>query len=279
MATVEELVNKANLKNKIFKQEETNTIDGLDSKPGAISKLSFHRDDNDSPTSMFTNEGIESSAIQSVARLMNMWKSQTQERNKNFVQPDDYIENVNKIFSSYQGIRFKIDSAVAFLIGDILNECKIRFFDEDKKTGKKWVDFLKKKISFSVRQAYDFMSISSKLSFIRGKNLTMEQFRALLSLHTSGFEIHKIPDNIESLTPNSILSLKKDVEEEKVEKTISRKQAIITMMPIATKLEKMMAEFNCLILNNNSDTKEKDYILSLKVKLENVLSLINKNIS
>jgi len=279
MATVEELLNKAHAKNKHIKAEEKNTVENLDSKPGAVSKFSYRRDDDDSPTSLFTNEGVESSAIQSVARLMNMWKSQSQERNQNFLQPEDYIENVNKIFSSYQGIRFKIDSAVAFLIGDILNECKIRFFDEDKKLGRKWLDFLKEKISFSQRQAYDFMSISSKLSFIRGKNLTMEQFRALLSLHTSGFEIHRIPENIESLTPSLILGLKKEVESEKNEiKKVSRKQAISAMMPIATKLERMMSEFNCLVSDNNPSGKEKDYILSLKVKLENVLSLINNNI-
>ena len=278
MATVEELLTKANSKNKNFKLEEKTTIENLDTKPGAVSKFSFRRDDDDSPTSLFTNEGIESSAMQSVTRLMNMWKSQSQERNQNFIQPGDYIENANKIFSSYQGIRFKIDSAVAFLIGDILNECKARFFDENNKIGEKWLDFLKEKISFSVRQAYDFMSISSKLSFIRGKNLTMEQFRALLSLHTSGFEIHKIPENIESLTPNLILGLKKDIQEKTKETQISRIRSLSLMMPVVNQLERKMKEFDCLAIEGESKEKEKMLILSMQVKLESILSLINKNI-
>ena len=290
VATVEELLNKAHAKNKNKKPNESPIktpakVEVISEKAGAIAdiaKFTFRRDDNDSPTALFSKESIEQTALQSVSRLMNLWNSEISERVSRFVTPEDYVKNVNEIFSSYQGIRFRIDSTVAFLIGDILNECKTRFFNDEKKIGKKWLDFLKENISFSQRQAYDFMSISSKLSYARGKKLTMEQFRALLTLHSAGFDIHRLPHDLELMSPSHIVNLKNQnvLEEGEEAKKISRKQAMSTMLPVVTKLEKMMKEYDSLpLLSMESQTqKEKDHILSLKLKLESILSLINKNI-
>ena len=79
------------------------------------------------------------------------------------------LKNANKIFSSYQGIRFKIDSAVAYLIGDILNECRERFFNEDKKDGKKEIEFKLSKVQHEKNLA-------------KAKNKSFEYGEALLQI-------------------------------------------------------------------------------------------------
>lgn len=285
MADLSEMLAKAN--KQVNKTASTQAVQGatviLEKTEGAKAQFSFHRDENDSPTSLFTDSGVEASTTQSITRLMNLWQDQNKEREKNCSTPEDYISNANKIFKTYQGIRFKLDSSIAFLIGDMLNECKARFFSEEKKEGKRWVDFLKEEISFSVRQAYDFMSISNRLQDLKDKVLSMEQLRALLILHSSGFDLHKIPQNVENMLPGDILDLKKLLPSLEVAPVRpSCIQQLSRMMAVTTKLEQMTLDLESVFKSNpdfsmsNLNKREKDHISSLKVKLESILSLINK---
>lgn len=282
MADLSEMLEKANKKLNKAPQtvQVTNTVPKKKEKQNE--KFDFHRDEQDSPTYFFTDSEIEASTTQSVIRLTNLWKEQNIEREKSFSTPEDYITNANKIFKSYQVIRYKLDSSIAFLVGDILNKCKERFFNEEKKEGKRWVDFLKDSISFSVRQAYDFMSISNKLQILKNRMLSMEQLRALLTLHSSGFDLHEVPQDLEKMFPHDILNLQKQLPSPEENKShASSIQQLSRIMAVATKLERLTLEFetkiksNSNILNTNLGKKEKDYILSLKVKLQSILSMID----
>ena len=105
---------------------------------------------------------------------------------------DDYMNHVNGIFSSYSSIRKKLDGSIVFLIGDLLLECRSKFFPEtDRKTRGQWSSFLKSNlcVGFEKSTAYVFMSVAEKLNSYRNQSLSISSLKNLLKLKNSGFDL------------------------------------------------------------------------------------------
>lgn len=247
-----------------------------------VQRVVMHRDDNDSPTALFLPEVVEETALLSVQRLINLWDSQKEEREQKLGSPEEYIEEANRLFTSYKGLRIKIDSAVAYSIGDTLNSCKEKFFKDGSNGNMNWTQFIQSKISFSLRIAYDFMNISKHLSGLKGKKMSMEQFRAALSVVSSGIALDELAGRIEQMSPKEILSLKAP-REQRIER--SPQQIIVGLKVLLVKAEDQVKEFtkgikgrNSMLGKHNLAEKEKAEVRVLQLRLQSILSSLDEHL-
>ena len=142
----------------------------------------------------YSAEGALKKSVDSLDGFCSYWEEQAQTR-ENLKSADDYIQQVNIIFNSYRTIRKNLDGSVAYLIGDWLLNCRIRFFPEDdRKTKGLWSAFLKEKLcnGFEKTTAYEFMGIADKLKKYRQNKLPLHTLKALLRAKNSGVNIEAL---------------------------------------------------------------------------------------
>lgn len=258
-------------------------------KPGASVVVAeeahvFHRDASDSPTSLFTPESVEESALNGLQRLMNMWDARMPELERSFNSADEYVAEANRIFEQYRGLRIKIDSAVAYTIGDTLNHCRERFFKAGTLNGQTWTQFVQTRCRFSFRQAYDFMNIATRLGSLRGRKLSMEQFRAILHVTGLGLALDSLPGNLESLSPKEILKLGASLEAPQRKGGFgwhlgTMRPMVVRMGACASELQKILEQKNATGEKMTLSRSEKNQILSAQRQLREILSVFDKVIS
>lgn len=240
-----------------------------------------------SPTSLFTPESIQEGAVRGVQRLMNLWNSRIPEMEAEFQEPSDYLNEANRLYQQYQGLRVKLDSAVAYSIGDTLNRCRDRFFETGTLNGLSWTNFLKNQTKFSPRIAYDFMNIASRLTSLKGRTFSMDQLRAILQLAKTGFPVNTLPEDAEDLTVKQLLGLTdpvKPVPDQRMVASVGR--IVIWLSPLAAKVEQFAGSLNDLMNTNSADGKgtklnarEKELILGSKQKLASMIVALDNVIS
>ena len=156
----------------------------------------------------YSAEGALKKSVESLDGFCAYWEEQAQTR-ENLKNADDYIEQVNVIFNSYKTIRKNLDGSVAYLIGDWLLHCRLRFFPEDdRKTRGLWAAFLKEKLctGFEKTTAYEFMGIADKLKKYRQNKLPLHTLKALLRAKNSGVNIEEL--DLQNISSKEIMALR-----------------------------------------------------------------------
>ena len=165
----------------------------------------------------YSAEGALKNSVEGLDGFCSYWEEQSQLK-YNLATPNEYIEKVNTIFSSYRTMRRNLDGTIAYLIGDWLLDCRQRFFPEDdRKTRGKWSDFLMTNLckDFEKSTAYEFMAIAGKLKNYRQSKLPINSLKALLRAKNSGVDVDSLDINtVATFSTKEILAMR-----EKKEKT------------------------------------------------------------
>lgn len=223
-----------------------------------------------------TDENIEEAAERTLDRLMSTWSEEKEIQERTFQSPEDYTNRVSKYWKSYNGLRTTLDASVVFVIGETLEACRQRFFNdeiEDQKSHGRFKDYLESHIPFSVRQAYDFMAISQRLALFREKKLGMEQFRALLSVAKAGVDLANLPSAIEAMSVKDLLALKPKAPS-------SAKPSIVVANINMTlrKLESLVSEVYLTDIKDNLTAKQKEQLLTAQQKLGEISETMERHI-
>lgn len=158
---------------------------------------------------LYSPEGALKNSVNSLDGFCTYWQEQVANR-ENLSQPEEYFNQVNTIFTSYSTLRRSMDSTIAYLIGDMLVDCRERFFpSEDRKTKGLWATFLKKHLckTFERSTAYDFIAIAEKLKEFKGQKLKINTLKALVRAKNAGLDLKTI--DIDNSTTSELLSLSK----------------------------------------------------------------------
>lgn len=152
-------------------------------------------------------EGTLKRSIESLDGFCAFWEEKSSARGE-LKTPDEYINQVNTIYSSYRTIRKNLDGTIAYLIGDWLIECRSRFFpDNDRKSRGQWFSFLTTHLcsGFEKTTAYEFMSIAEKLKSYRENKLPLHLLKALLRAKNSGVKVELL--DVNNISSKEILTL------------------------------------------------------------------------
>lgn len=215
-----------------------------------------------------TPESALLEAKQNLNGFIHYWSGEEWVGKRKFDTPEQYMENVNKLFSSYSTLRRELDSSVAFIIGEWLLECKSKFFPDsecNRKEATRWSEFLVSNLcnGFKRTMAYNCMRVSRELKDIRGKSLSWRQMLAILKIKNKGIDLSKV--DVEGLSELEIISLAKPNEEPESLDFISR--ANVSLVATRKRLEK---------LNDEEKNKFKMQISILKREVKLMLSIIDK---
>jgi hypothetical protein len=261
MTTVQEMLQK---KGQSLQPAQGRTILGQDRAGAATTRFAM------------TDENIEEAAERTLDRLMSTWSEEKEIQERTFQSPEDYTNRVSKYWKSYNGLRATLDASVVFVIGETLEACRQRFFNdetEDPKSHKRFKDYLESHIPFSVRQAYDFMAISQRLALFRERKLGMEQFRALLAIAKAGVDLANLPSTIEAMSVKDLLALKP-----KQTSSAQPQMVIGHINAITRKLEKTVSELYLSEVKDNLSAKQKKQLLSFHQKLTELAETLGKHI-
>ena len=198
---------KINLESDSINQEQKLQVQDQQRTIGASSGAAASVIDN--YLDLYSPEGALKSSISSLDGFCTFWQEQVTNRD-NLSKPEDYFHKVNTIFTSYSTLRSSMDSTIAYLIGDMLVDCRERFFpNEDRKTKGLWASFLKKNLckTFERSTAYDFIAIAEKLKEFRGQKLKINTLKALVRAKNAGLDLKTI--DIDNSTTSELLSLSK----------------------------------------------------------------------
>lgn len=213
----------------------------------------------------YSAEGALKNSVEGLEGFCSYWEEQSRLKLE-LTSPDQYIEKINTIFSSYRTLRRNIDGTIAYLIGDWLLDCRLRFFPEtDRKTRGKWSEYLMANLckGFEKTTAYEFMAIAEKLKNYRQTKLSLASLKALLRVKNSGVDIDSLDVNtVINFSTKEILAL-------------NDRKARLSANQVYTKLrhslEKFIEESKEIDLND-LDSYESE---KLKVSLTQVMSLID----
>ena len=257
-SSVEEILRKKSKDNQITPQVKTTILPQTQSFSPKLIQLN--------------SENIEDAAVSGIERLIKNWDLSLDENENRMNNPEEYSTSVKKYWDTYQKFRTHFDASIAFIVGDLLNRCREKFFENQDKGFKK---YLETQIPFSVRLAYDLMAISKKLSLFKEKKLTMEKLRALLTVSKSGIDLTQLFSNVEDLEIKDILSFKPMTKEKKTNVSFNLGQLSSAINSLDRKVSEIFIE------QGEDKFSEKQLILisSAQEKLASILSMINKNIS
>ena len=145
-SSVEEILRKKSKDNQITPQVKTTILPQTQSFSPKLIQLN--------------SENIEDAAVSGIERLIKNWDLSLDENENRMNNPEEYSTSVKKYWDTYQKFRTHFDASIAFIVGDLLNRCREKFFENQDKGFKK---YLETQIPFSFRLAYDLMAISKKL--------------------------------------------------------------------------------------------------------------------
>lgn len=261
MTTIQEMLQK---KGQGLQPAQGRSVLGQDRAGAAVTRFAM------------TNENIEEAAKRTLDRLMSTWSEEKENQELTFQSPEDYTNRISKYWKSYNGLRATLDASVVFVIGETLEACRKRFFNdetEEQRSHKRFKDYLESRIPFSVRQAYDFMAISQRLALFRENKLGMEQFRALLAIAKAGVDLANLPTTIETMSAKDLLALKPKVESR------VRPQILISNINASLKrFEKAVAELYAEDVKSSLTSKQKDQVQALQQKISELAASLGLHV-
>lgn len=220
-------------------------------------------------------ESPDQAAERTVKNLIDSWGTERAERELGLASEEDYVSKIVELWSQYQRIRDSLDGAVVFVIGDLLNSCRQRFFASGRNArGEKFTEFIEKQAPIGWRQAYDFMAISNELNLFRDKKMGFNKFRALLQLARAGVDMANIASNVENLSLRDLQALRSMTPKGKVHDPVE--SALPLLKTNVARMEAHLLEFTQQAGKKPVSKADRDEVLKLREKLLAMVKIIDE---